>query len=83
MKKLSIRIQLFAIMGFTALLLIGLEVGALDALNRTNESAENIYKEGFIPVASISATNECRGAVSLAISDSNDSPSRSARIATP
>ncbi len=58
MKNLRIRIQLFAIMGFTALLLIGMEVGALDALNRTNESAENLYKEGFIPVASMTAVNE-------------------------
>ena len=58
MKNLRIKIQLFAIMGFTALLLIGLEVGALDALNRTNESAGNLYKEDFIPVASLTAVNE-------------------------
>ena len=58
MKNLKIKVQLFAIMGFTALLLLGMGVGALDALDRTSDSAERLYKEGIIPVASLTAVNE-------------------------
>ncbi len=58
MKNLRIKIQLFAIMGFTALLLMGMVAGTLDALNRTNDSAESLYKAGFVPVSSLSVINE-------------------------
>lgn len=58
MKNLRIKVQLFAIMGFTALLLIGMVIGTLDALYHTNESAESLYKEGFVPVTSLAGVNE-------------------------
>ncbi len=58
MNNLKIKTQLFAIMGFTAVLLVGMAVGSLDALNRTNESVGSLYQESFVSLASLAGVNE-------------------------
>lgn len=58
MKNLKIRTLVLGLMGFATILLIIMVLGAVDALNRTDESAETLYTAGVVPIKSLSAVNE-------------------------
>lgn len=57
-RNLKIKTQLFAILGFTMLLLLGMVAGSLDALTRTDASVENLYTRGVVPARSLALVNE-------------------------
>ena len=57
-RNLKIKTQLFAILGFTLLLLLGMVAGSLEALNRTDASVENLYAQGVMPARNLARVNE-------------------------
>lgn len=58
MKNLKIKTLVFGIMGFATILLAVMVAGAVDALNRTDDSAATLYTAGVVPIKSLSAVNE-------------------------